>query len=516
MSRGALLDARHDARAARLAAVIFMGFGLVAVAFGLLRVYQRDWLIFYTEAPVLGSLTAMLRNGSLAAAYPVDGWSSPPLVLTLYPPLYLWLGAGLTVLTGTEGTFFAPRLLSLFCAGGVLWTLWTIARRRSVSLAWAAVLLGAWLITPATYNLIGAAQVDFLALLLTLAGVAIVLRRTTDAGPAEGIDPNIPPAGLAPLIVLFGLAFFTKQSFISAPAALFTLLVVRRRYAGATLLGAGLLAVAVAGTLALDRVTDGGYLANTAGALVGGANVQNLVSSLVDSAAWHWGCLLALVLLLSRTELKFGFPELYLAFSGILNVGAMLKTGSSVNYLLEPLAALMVLAIVRAPSDGLSAAGRVAPRSLTWVFVAGLALGSGWLAMGQLEILPGMARDRLEWTLGNLEGEYPLVEARFFPAVMQTGTLPYVNDPFAFGGLEERGVWNPARLTDDLSSGKIPYVLTGVDVRMGPPPPGLGIVDLLFGYFWLLPAVRDPILDGYDLVTVEPPWLWVPAAEEAR
>jgi hypothetical protein len=98
--------------------------------------------------------------------------------------------------------------------------------------------------------------------------------------------------------------------------------------------------------------------------------------------------------------------------------------------------------------------------------------------------------------LGGFEGGTPLVGVDFFPAVIAVGGQPYLNDPFAFGALAEDGLWDPARLREDLGARRVPFVITDIDVRP-PIPPGAGVDDLLFAYFWRMPAVREPLLAGY-------------------
>jgi len=349
--------------------------------------------------------------------------------------------------------------------------------------------------------------VDFLALWFTVTGVWLVQRGESGGREAPG---TLSQPTIAAFLVLFGLAFFTKQSFVSAPAALVLILLIQRRFGAASVLAAGFVAIIGLGTLALQGVTDGGYLANTFGALVGGVDARNLTASLGHSAAWQWGVMLALVLLVVGDRLRLGFAEVYVVISWTLNVGAMLKTGSSVNYLLEPIAALVILAIVRGAPDGLRSAVHSDRPWLGRILLIGLTIGSGWLVWGQMEVVPGLAGERLEWNLVDLDGDHPLVDARFFPAVMQGGAMPYVNDPFAFGGLTERDVWSTSALSADLASHRVPYILTNVDLRVGPAPPELGTVDLLFLYFWLIPEIRNPVVEGYTLVTEGSPWLWLP------
>ena len=59
-----------------------------------LRVARSESLFYYTEGPVLGSLAALQAGGDVAALYPADAWQEPPTVLTLYPPTYFLLAAG--------------------------------------------------------------------------------------------------------------------------------------------------------------------------------------------------------------------------------------------------------------------------------------------------------------------------------------------------------------------------------------------------------------------------------------
>jgi len=76
-----------------------------------------------------------------------------------------------------------------------------------------------------------------------------------------------------------------------------------------------------------------------------------------------------------------------------------------------------------------------------------------------------------QMSVAEFEG-FPLVDAAFFPAVLARGGRPWINDPFAFGALEETGQWDPSRLVSDLDSRTIPFALTMVNVGTEPAPPG--------------------------------------------
>ncbi len=96
--------------------LLLVGFVLF---FAGLRIARPQTVFYYTEGPVLGSLAA-LESGDLPDLYPADGWLEPPVVLTLYPPLYFVGAAALDRILGSGGTFTGLRIVSAAALLGLL------------------------------------------------------------------------------------------------------------------------------------------------------------------------------------------------------------------------------------------------------------------------------------------------------------------------------------------------------------------------------------------------------------
>jgi len=121
----------------------------------------------------------------------------------------------------------------------------------------------------------------------------------------------------------------------------------------------------------------------------------------------------------------------------------------------------------------------------------------GWIGM------PGPVR------VAEFEG-FPLTDTFFFPAVLERGGRPWLNDPFAFGALEEVGGWDPSGLVEALESRRVPFALTMVDLGPAPAPPGVGSRELVMGYFWRSSPIWAAVTENYRVLGSEPLFLWVP------
>lgn len=473
-----------------------------------LRVARPGTVFYYTEGPVLGSLAA-LEAGGLPDLYPSDGWVEPPVVLTLYPPTYFVGAAALNRLFGRAGSFAGLRIVSAAALLGLLVLLGLYVRGRRAPPTWILALTAASLLTPAVYRLAGGAQADTLALLFTWVGITAAFGTTGDRVRSGALP--VFAAGTA-----FLFAIFTKQSFVAAPAALFVSLALERRFGAASFFAAGLAAATLVGVWLLDTATAGGYLANTLGALTGASGWGHLTASLAASRPLQWFPICAAILFVARSRLRIGFPEIYLAGSALLHTAAMLKTGSSVNYLLEPTFALLLLAAVRGYPDAASEARespevRPAPRTraLAMLFAAALTLTASAALVREYPTMRAWAGSAGSTRVAEFEG-LPLVDPLFFPAVLERGGRPWLNDPFAFGALEETGRWDPARLVSDLESRSVPFALTTVDVGSSPAPPGVGTRDLVLAYFWRSRSVWTALTSSYEATAAGPVTVWLP------
>ena len=338
-----------------------------------------------------------------------------------------------------------------------------------------------------------------LAASLTCIGVALAVR-------AETTDEPI----WLPLL-FFALAVFTKHTFVAAPAAVF----LHRASAGnrgrALVEAAGFGALAVSGFLLISAWTGGGFPAHVLVAAADSGSPSNMMRVVAESAPHVWVPLAALVLVGGMGRVRAGIVPLWLGISTVLHFAATWKTGASVNYFLEPALALVALGLVARPDLGWLALESERSRRIGAVLFTGLLLGAT-LQAGNVIRDARLAFGAVPIRVADFETGYPLVEADFFPAILEHGRRPYLNDPFAFGGLAESGTWNPSTLSEDLSDRRVPFVLTTIDIR-APLADGARFEDELFGYFWRMPAVRDGLLGGYSVSSDGLVNVWVPAEE---
>jgi len=455
----------------------------------------RGFAVFnYTEGVILGSLAGFRASG-LTGLYPAD-WTSAPLVLTLYPPVFFWATIGMDAISNAADPLVAPRLVSLVATLGLGWCLVRIRRLFGTDWTWFIIVAGAVSLAPGVQRQLAAAQVDMLAVAWTVAGAWFALRSGMSQKPVW------------PAFACFAIAVFTKQSFVAAPAALLLSRYLSGRRKESLREGAAFAGIVAGGFLLLNGWTSGGFFTHTLTAVTDSGSVVNFVRVIDGSAPYLWGALALLVLSGVHDRLQLAFPELWLAMAAILHTGAMLKTGSSVNYFLEPLAAVLVLGLVRSAEAPWAADRSSQTRRIALGLLVVLVAGS---AIRTVEVVRDITRasgaDPIH--VAEFEGGFPLVEVDFFPAIFEHGGRPYVSDPFAFGALAESGVWDPAPLVADLASHRVPFAVTTIDI--GPPlGDGATTENMLFAYFWRMAPVRDGLRSDYTEVTGGRLRLWVP------
>ncbi len=484
--------------------VLGAAFVLIAVAQGVLRIVHSDWVFAFSEGPVLASIHTFANSRSLSDLYPAGQWAGdPPLLLTLYSPIYLVISGVLVHLTGTSQTFLTARVLSLGALIIALALPIRIALRRGLDWRLVILVVGALVTTPGIRNLTAAAQVDVLALMWAGLGIMVLVPDRTDEG-----SPG--RAALVAAGLFFWLAFFTKQNFVAAPLAVFVYTFSRNRFR-ALAFAAGLSAAVLIGLVWLNSVTGGGYFANTVRALLGASDIRNVTAILRASAPLQWVGWVGLLALLAARKLRWGVPELYAGAVWLLHLASMLKTGASVNYLLEPLFATFLLAACRAPAGPPATATLVSrTKPALGLVVAWVAVATMPLAYDSASEAAVMVRQDLGYSVQADSDSPPLLDVYYFPAILAHGVRPYLNDPFAFGTLYQAGQWTAEGLVTDLRGQRIPYVMTTTDLSVGPASPGLFTEELGHGYFWRIPAIWQAITAAYEPVTITAPYIWTP------
>ena len=235
--------------AARLSVV----FGLASLAFVFIRFlmiaaaavrspYQRD----YGEGIVWEQMRLMFAGRGYA---PIEGF---PAIVFHYPPLYHAIVEALTMSTGLDA-LLAGRFVSFLAALASVFLIGVLSSqvvRRSSNRAVPAICGGFAALAAINLPLVQiwalVMRVDMLAIALSLTGIWLGLRAIAR------------PSAIYGAALCFVAAFFTKQTSIAAPAAMFaTLLLIRPQMAWR-----GIAAAVVAGSVALAALfvaTDGGF-----------------------------------------------------------------------------------------------------------------------------------------------------------------------------------------------------------------------------------------------------------------
>ena len=208
----------------------------------------------YSEGLVLSGLARIGQHPSLSNAYSFNPTFYNTTDLA-YPPVFPYLATALAqvvkLFTNPDQTdLYAARALTLLGLGTAVWLIYRLIRLYDGDQLVAAAAAGLFCCFHPTIYWTVSARVDALGLAFVLGGLYVIAR-------AERRH-QAPVYWLA--LLLFWLAFFTKQSLVAAPAAvvLYWWFQHRRREAiifAGTL--AALVGLAVAG---LSLATDGNYV----------------------------------------------------------------------------------------------------------------------------------------------------------------------------------------------------------------------------------------------------------------
>lgn len=246
-----------------------------------------------------------------------------PYTVSAYTPVFYLLQAGLFKLGLPAYT--AGRLISFLAMLGIfvlIWRLVALYTGGDSYCAWMGTLLAASSALLLSWGTVG--QVDSLAELFALAAFYQYSRYAV-----RGEQTLLWAAGFALL------AFFTKQTMLASPAAIFVLLWLRRRRA-AIQFGAGLAVLVTIIVLSLNRAMDGRFVANTVFANLQPYSFEKLLQHL-RFALLSAGPLLLVAAAGVRPAIRAGGRELfvYLGFAVAEFLVIAPKIGSDLNYQIE-------------------------------------------------------------------------------------------------------------------------------------------------------------------------------------
>jgi hypothetical protein len=402
----------------------------------------------YGEGQVLALIQRMQLDGTF-----FGDLQRYPMVLSTYAPLFMLVNVPGYQLFGP--TLLQPRLVSLAAALAVAGLLFGLLRRRTgdpwMAGAVALVFFAPWFVQ----TWAAMARVDMLAQMLTMAGL-YAFDRLWERG---GLGRYAP-------FLLFGAAFYTRQTTLVAPAAVLgsLLLEPRRRRDFPRALAA--FAIPVAGVLLAMTVATGGqaWLHLVPYAAAAGYDLAHMARSygsfLVLASPL---VLLVLAGLARRPAALLRGPNLPLSLFWVLSLGALstiAKEGAGQNYFVEPFLASLLLAGLAL--HALVAAGDV-PRGAWATIVLAAAVAAGFFEYDHKRLhqairAPERARAFAELDRMVKATEGPILSENL-SVVVTSGRRAWV-EPWSMMLLSNAGLWRSDVLAGDCRRGMFDLVVT--------------------------------------------------------
>jgi len=405
--------------------------------------------IDYGEGPVLGQVLELARGGSLYASI-----GEPPFVVTNYPPVYQGvvtfvskLGVG-ELSAGRSVSVAATLVTALLIAALVAHA--SSERGRVARLAGASAGGLLFLAIHYVWRWSPLMRVDMLSIAWSMAGLAAFTFVKRDA------------AKVLICVCFFLLALFTRQSAIAAPVA--CLLVgltldrglASRLFAALMIGGCAVLASAV-------FLTDGHFWAHVVDANRNGFSPTRLGSRWYNMAWVNFGLLAVAVptavhCVRSRTEGKTLLGVYF--FCALLVSATVGKVGSSVNYLIEALAAASAL-------GGVAVAWAVGMRGRAPLAVMVLL----WFQLSLPHALQPEEPGGLERRVANSEEALERIRAADGPVVSEDNVLlglagrPIYFQPFVMTQLHRQGRWSQEAFLAQLNSRELALIVLERDVQ---------------------------------------------------
>jgi hypothetical protein len=446
-NRGRLRAIRIEGAIPALAAIL-LAFFLIAFAYRVWTVTRFPYTIEYGEGPVLDWVRELARG-----RWPYKPIDTYPYTFSVYTPLFLWLSSLLLHAGGP--VLLGGRVVS---AGGILvsaWAVYALARHEGAGrkLAWIGALL--FLASPFAYRWATFYRPDALALALSLAGVVLAFPYTEPGHPVQAGSPRLLGAS-----VLFLAAFFTKQSFVAAPASVAIMVLVRDRRRGA----AWTATTAAAGGLVfllLNAATGGTFFTDV---VLGNVNPYSFSAflgffarfSVITLVLFGAGIAEAGIRVWERGPSLTGV-YLLLALLTALSAG---KAGAWENYFLETLALLCIWSALAADRFVRRFGDAGWKLILVFVIVQLALFATGFERLGpaaEARWLRQTAETQRELSAWLAQVPDPVVAEDM--GVLAVNDRPVPIHTFVYTQLARQGVWNPAPFLDDLANHRFPLLI---------------------------------------------------------
>jgi hypothetical protein len=252
-----------------------------------------------------------------------------PYTVCAYMPIFYFLEAGFVRL-GLPA-LLGGRLISFCALLASFWLCWrmTLLYTNNRYAAWIATLLASGSILLLNWGTTG--QVDMLAVTFSMAGFYQFSRCYLRG------ESTLLWAGL-----FAAAAFFTKQTMLAAPAAMFILLLFKNR-TRALLFGAALGGSIAALALGINALLDGRFFSNTVFANINPFDLGKLAQHLEYLALLAGPLLVVFAIAVPRLARSRSAPlVVYFGLATALFLLLASKVGSDSNYQLEPTLLLIV------------------------------------------------------------------------------------------------------------------------------------------------------------------------------
>lgn len=302
-----------DTRLEWFFAVVLLGCALFALLYAA-KTAHMPMQFDYEEGNILNG---GLRITQGQTPYPApDGW---PVIINPYGPIPYLLTAALVKWFGIG--FFAPRMVSLFCGALIAFLIGLLLRHFGGTLAISMVFACSFLSLDSIRNWLLTSRVDWLALALSFAGLAVFALREKRWYVAA---------------LLFSAALFVKYTLVAAPLACGLYLILRRDWKLLFRLAGTWAALCLVGFV-ITQQWSGGHFAfyqfSTHPDVFSWSQCWQRMTRRLEDIPFVF----AIAAILVASELrrkKLTLPVLYFltATLGALTVG---KLGSSTNHLIE-------------------------------------------------------------------------------------------------------------------------------------------------------------------------------------
>ena len=456
-----------------LAILIFLIHSLIILGFN----YPLD----YGEGTVLNQTLRMLEGQSL---YPTD-LSTPPYLISNYPPVFILLNAFLMLLTGPN--LLIGRLVVVMSTIGIAILIYLLIKHFYPKQGFLPGLVGAsvFLIIPYVLQWSAYFRIDMLAVFFSVTGLYIVIKT-----PEE--DRSILLA-----VLFFLLAAYTRQSFgLAGPlAAIIWVWTIKRKQAIKLALVYGISGLMIFGLIQL--LSQGGFFFHIIEANVNPFywhTVEHYAREIYQNFTWLIYIFVIYLIIGWRFFRSYSFLAPYMLVSAAVAI-TIGKVGSNVNYLLEICVAFAVLAgvvIGKAweplplsdtdkpdldfPKDEIPKPEKVAARirRKLWFNLVIYMLFSG-IIVNQLanfskesllnpisshreRIKMGTAYEIVERSIVEASTEGPVL-ADEFTSILSVNRIPLYIQPFAISQLGMANRWDQTRFLQAIQAQTFPLIL---------------------------------------------------------